>query len=89
MDQITIVTHQMERLLKFNEAKKGLLPAGLLEQERVLVRRLLHKEPDCRPESGHILAIPWLEDIVTRQERRPRLNTLTSVDIMDEEILDN
>ena len=82
-------SHQMERLLKFNEAKKGLLPAGLLEQERSLVRRLLHKEPDCRPESGHILAIPWLEDIITRQERRPRLNTLTSVDIMDEEILDN
>ena len=79
----------MERLLKFNEAKKGLIPDWLLEQERLLVRRMLHQDPDTRPESGDILAIPWLELMVSRQERRPRHNTVTSVDIRDEEILDN
>ena len=79
----------MERLLKFNEAKKGLLPGGLLDQERSLVLGMLHQEPDCRPDSGDILAIPWLEEMVSRQERRPRHNTVTSVDIRDEEILDN
>ena len=79
----------MERLLKFNEAKKGLIPDWLLEQESVLVRRMLHHSPDLRPDSGDILAIPWLEEMVSRQERRPRHNTLTTVDIRDEEILDN
>ena len=79
----------MERLLKFNEAKKGLIPDWLLEQERSLVRRMLHQDPDSRPESEDILSIPWLEEMVSRQERRPRHNTVTMIDIRDEEILDN
>ena len=43
-----------------------MIPDWLLEQESVLVRRMLHHSPDTRPESGDILAIPWLEELVSR-----------------------
>merc|ERR1712029_980081 len=61
---------QSERLIKFNEAKKGDLPGSLLQQESSLVSRMLHQVPDGRPEIGDILGLSWLEEVSRRSERR-------------------
>ena len=53
---------------------------------------MLHTLPDWRPETGDILALAWMEDTASRRgERRQRRreDTITSLDIRDEEILDN
>jgi len=81
---------QSERLIKFNEAKKGDLPGSLLQQESSLVSRMLHQVPDGRPEIGDILGLSWLEEVSRRSERRRRdTENLALLDIRDEEILDN
>ena len=89
---VKIDQFQSERLIKFNEAKKGSLPSCLSRQETELLSRMLHSLPDWRPDAEDILALAWMEDTASRRtERRQRRreDTITSLDIRDEEILDN
>lgn len=82
---------QSERLIKFNDAKKGSLPECLLHQESSLLSKMLHQVPDGRPEIEDILGLSWLEEVARRSERRRRDTENLSLldDIRDEEILDN
>ena len=58
---------------------------------------MLHTLPDWRPDAEDILALAWMEDTASRRlERRQRRREdtitsldITSLDIRDEEILDN
>ena len=53
---------------------------------------MLHSIPDWRPNAEDILALAWMEETASRRvERRQRRreDTITSLDVRDEEILDN
>ena len=71
--------------MKFNEAKSGSLPGELVSRERQLVGEMLHPLPDSRPEAGDILALAWLEEAVLARPRRQRGDTVTLLDIMEED----
>ena len=46
---------QSERLIRFNEAKKGRLPQALATEEKLLLSKMLNGDPDKRPETRDIL----------------------------------
>ena len=63
--------------------------ASLKAVLRQLVGEMLHPLPDSRPEAGDILALAWLEEAVVARPRRQRGDTVTLLDIREEELLDN
>ena len=88
----------MERLNIFSEVKKGNFPANMLSmvKEKALLTKMLHKNPELRPEAEEILSQDWLQESqVSEVTTRKRLETLVSedealgVDLINEEILDN
>ena len=92
-------TTQSERLIKFNEAKKGVFPPSLAAEEKSLLSQMLHSDPDKRPETRDILhsqKFPWIREQsrvehmwLDRSTSNKTILPHTIQDIIHEEELDN